>query len=196
MLELATSIYDTLGIGSSDSVATSLAMGAVLYASLIWLLRWGYQLQGKVLANSQSAALANAIPAGPSEAAVSNDFSSVDEKGRTFVNVLPAELAALYKSNPTPQAEKLFESYQGKWIVTTFTVGDVEREEYGLGNSIMILSDQRIRRPLIAAMFDLKWRARLSRVQKGDPITIVGEISGGNATYIGLRHCEPSEQEF
>jgi hypothetical protein len=107
--------------------------------------------------------------------------------------VLPGELSALYTSSAANQADKLFEAYRGKWILTTFTIGDVERDDLPTGNSIMVLSDEQVRKPLIAAMFDLKWKSRLSSLRKGDPICIRGEISSGNSAYVGLLNCEPAD---
>jgi hypothetical protein len=111
-------------------------------------------------------------------------------EGRIFVSadVTSKFLIGLFEKHKTIDAKKLVEPFIGMWMQVSGSLSDVsELKSYGV---IVHLKRASLVEATTALFFDQEWVDRLSILQKGSDITVIGQISDVDGLRVQLNHCE------
>jgi len=114
--------------------------------------------------------------------------------GASALSITPKELVSVFKQRTTTQGTKLAKHYIGKWLKVSGPMSDVGAN-----------TDRRSRRfvmatlegamtggePLITMKFTKrKWEDKLSGLNSGDSITVLGQIEDMGRDFLVLAKCE------
>jgi len=106
---------------------------------------------------------------------------------RIFVGpgVTPEYLADIYKAHTAIQANKLTETYAGKWMRVT---GDVDQvKQIGKDGECYVTLRGMV---YILLSFDRGWLDRVSILTLGEKASVVGQIGRIDASTLQLENCE------
>jgi hypothetical protein len=107
---------------------------------------------------------------------------------RVMVNATPAYLTGLYKGYTKIQADKLAESFVGKWMKLSGPLNDVTNSS---GDYVVYLENHLFPSGSAVAMrFDKSWKDRLSVLKVGDTIGVLGQIKDIDRVIVFLEKCE------
>jgi hypothetical protein len=102
---------------------------------------------------------------------------------RVFVTLDPIGFYKLFSGMTQIQRDKLFELYRDKWMANvTGTVVDVSHA----GSFLVPITLKENPNAAVILSFDETWADKVSILQKGDQITVTGQIVG----VLMLQHCE------
>ena len=102
------------------------------------------------------------------------------------VTVTPTEILQVFKGRTSIAATKLAGAYIGKWITVTGNVRDVSR----VGTEQARVSFDQDGNITVFMLFEKSLTDAVSALQKGDSITVRGEISTVDSSYVSLEKCE------
>jgi hypothetical protein len=106
---------------------------------------------------------------------------------RDFINVTPGYLIGLCRGLTAAQAEKLVESYKGKWLTATAHVGDVNVEPYYGYTLLQGATEDGAR---VSFTFAIANAGRLELLPPGHEVTVQGKITKIQAWGLSLDDCE------
>lgn len=123
------------------------------------------------------------------DAEVVADAEPLVPEERIVIDVLPTDFGEILSRHTQAQAGKLLQDYVGKWVRWSGRLGDVIDSGFGHMDVAFEVSDYGW--PMPYMMFrDKKWIDRLSVMQKGDCLTVMGQITHISPIHIILDNCE------
>jgi hypothetical protein len=131
----------------------------------------------------------------PSEISAERDTERgefVDDNGRHFVDVSPAYLTGLFKKHPPEWAQVRIDMLVGQWlrlpsVVSRFYQYDGDTKASFTTEDVWGDGSGHI---LINLHWTKEWTERRLHVDKGDKVTIIGQIKSVNRFEIELQNCE------
>ena len=106
--------------------------------------------------------------------------------GEIHVNAAPKEVAALYNTHTTYQADQLFDAYKGKYMTVSAKFDDLIG---GSAESSVMVCVDKIDGIEVYMWFDSEWVPRLSHLRKGEPIAVCGSIERAHPYGVTLKAC-------
>jgi hypothetical protein len=108
---------------------------------------------------------------------------TVLEDNRVVVGTNPERLCAFFKDATTAQGKRLVQPYIGKWMRVSGKVSNV-------GDSHISFRNFGVAGVLIIMFFDDKWSDRISVLEMGTTVTVLGQIREIDVLGLQLRNCE------
>jgi hypothetical protein len=112
------------------------------------------------------------------------------EKAQLLIdeNLTPQYLVDLFKGRTHLRAIALVKDHIGKRIPVS---GKIESVRMTLsGNTLSIYLEHSESQPLVALYFEKEWKDRLSALDQGDQISVIGRIDSVETIMVTLDHCE------
>ena len=110
-------------------------------------------------------------------------------KDRSIVNKSAVQLISIFDDRTTLQAEELVdESFKGKWGKFYYPLQEAETYRDKIRIDLEPFTEDEIFR--IIAYFDSTWKKRISDLNKGDPVAVLGKIETITSSHIILVDSE------
>jgi hypothetical protein len=166
-------------------------LGAVLF---IGCLVWQYRLSFPKHEARSALSMPTPNPEAPAKADASPTPVAVQEE-RILLDVKPEYLVGFFKKYTTAQAQKLVETYIGKWVKISGTVKDVDRSvtlSDKPGDPTVDLSTKSSEGSFRTAAYfkEQRWQDRALVLKPGDKITVFGRITRITWWGLTLEKCE------
>lgn len=114
-----------------------------------------------------------------------------ERNDRSMINKSAVQLISTFDDRTTLQAEELVdELFKGKWVKFYYPLQEAEAETYSDEIRITLepfTEDERFR---IIAYFDSAWKKRISDLNKGEPVAVLGKIETITSSRITLVDSE------
>ena len=109
--------------------------------------------------------------------------------GRVFITATPERLTGFYRDHLAIQARTLIKPYLGKWMTVSGPLENVDPHWTGGGASVTLAY-----RPGVGSIFmnftDEELVDRLSTMERGQEITVIGRIETIEEHFLTLNDCE------
>ncbi len=107
---------------------------------------------------------------------------------RQIMDFVPEDPTKLFENYTSIQAEILFNAdYTGKWMKVFGKIADLSSTDFG---AVIIFETRRPSGVTVYAKFGRKMNQRLSILQRGDTVSVIGKIKSGSQYTLWLNSCE------
>jgi hypothetical protein len=167
-------------------IALGITFGAVMAYSVLAQAREAYRNERVAPAKSSPV---QSQPATPNQKLLAT-LAEPAERIFVPIEVDAAFLQRLYKTNTKVQADRLMQSYIGKWMRFSGTVSDVTTDEgYKYPIAAMVLDDRS--GTYMHLDFTTEWRERVSMLPKDSRVRAIGRINTQNT----MNECELLDED-
>ena len=116
---------------------------------------------------------------------------AIRKDDRIFVQSSIGHLASLCANHTALQAQYNTRPFIDKWLKVSGTIANIGRNTVGSEISI----DFTYAGPSPAMWFDATWHERLAILNRGDSLTVIGQIKMVSEQIVRLDHCEIVEHQ-
>ena len=112
--------------------------------------------------------------------------------GIGLTTATPREIIAVYEGHTSTHGDALAKTYRGKWLRVSGLIRDINIDywEWFLPFTCTVYLQHEFSEPFISLRFGRRWARRLSALQQGDQVEIIGKILWVQSGGLTLWFCE------